>query len=111
MRGRPCFWLGRILIDVGIGRPVAIKPARGAHAESLASFVSIVTAMPFERDRQSPLASFGALNLSSPALSFLPRKSRTFLESASSLQATIGLMILAASAIDGKRSARTAEHR
>src|SRR5580704_13414771 len=67
--------------------------------------------MPFEREKQSPFASFGALNLSSPAVSFLPRKSRTFLVSASSLQATIGLMTLAASAIGGKRSARIARHR
>src|SRR5467141_3031599 len=89
----------------------AASPPQGRTQKSLPSFVSIVTAMPFERDKQSPLASFGALNLSSPALSFLPRKSRTFLESASSLQATIGLMTLAASAIDGNRSARAARHR
>jgi hypothetical protein len=38
MGGPPCLRLGRILIDAGIGRPVAIKPARWAHAEEIGVF-------------------------------------------------------------------------
>jgi hypothetical protein len=101
--------LGRILIDVGIGRPVAIKPARGAHAEKLG-------VLRVDRDshglrKREAIALSAFWRSESRALSFLPRKSKTFLESASSLQATVDLMTLAASAIDGKKSARTARYR
>jgi hypothetical protein len=102
--------LGRIFIYRNAGGPNTVEPACGANAQKLAVLLVDCDGHA-EREEQSPVGIFDVLNLSSPEVSFFEMNSNTFLESASALQATIGVATLAACAKVGKSSARIATSR